>query len=87
MKAKKRKKAKERQRKMQQRLAPQAFTSPSNPLLGPQPIRYELADRTRVISMGGIGAMHTLVTRLDLPALLNEQVSVLARHRGRCTAD
>lgn len=80
MNAKKRKKAKKRQQKLQERLAHKDFTSPSEPLLGDQPIRYELADRTRVIPMGGIGAMHTLVTKLHLPEILNGQVSVLQRH-------
>ena len=80
MNAKKRKKAKSRQQKLQERLAHQDFTSPSQPLLGALPIHYELADRTRVISMGGIGAMHMLVTKLHLPEILNEHVSVLKRH-------
>ena len=80
MKAKKRKKAKKRQQKLQERLAHKDFTSPSQPLLGDQPIDYELSDRTRVIPMGGLGAMHTLVTKLHLPELLNAQVSVLKRH-------
>jgi len=80
VKAKKQKKAAKRQEKLQARLANTDFTSPSQPLLGDQPIRYELADRTRVISMGGIGAMHMLVTKLHLPEILNEKVSVLKRH-------
>ena len=80
MKAKKAKKAAKRQEKLQAHLANKDFTSPHQPLLGDQPIHYELADRTRVISMGGIGAMHTLVTKLHLPELLNDHVSVLKRH-------
>jgi len=80
VKAKKRKKAEKRQADLQGRLAHRDFTSPSQPLLGEVPIRYELADRTRVIPMGGIGAMHTLVTKLHLPEILNEHVSVLKRH-------
>jgi len=80
VKEKKRKKAAKRQAALQRRLAHKDFTSPSQPLLGNQPIHYELADRTRVISMGGLGALHTLVTKLHLPELLNDQVSVLKRH-------
>ena len=56
---------------MQSRLAHRDFTSPSQPLLGAQPIRYELADRTRVVTMGGLGLIHGLVMKLKLPALLN----------------
>ena len=53
MKVKKRKKAEKRQEDLQERLANKEFTSPRQPLLGDQPIRYELADRTRAIPMGG----------------------------------
>jgi len=77
---KKRKKAAKRQQKLQDRRAHKDFTSPSQPLLGEVPIRYELADRTRVIPMGGLGAMHTLVTKLHLPEILNDHVLVLKRH-------
>ena len=80
MNTKKRKKVAKRQQKLQDRRAHKDFTSPSQPLLGEVSIRYELADRTRVISMGGIGAMHTLVTKLHLPEILNDHVSVLKRH-------
>lgn len=80
MKEKKRKRAAKRQQKLQDQLAHKDFTSPSQPLLSDQPIRYELADRTQVIPMGGIGAMHTLAMKLHLPELLNAQVSVLERH-------
>ncbi len=80
MKEKKRKKRAKRQQKRQGRLAHKDFTLSSQPLLEQLPIRYELADRTRVIPMGGIGALHTLVTKLDLPAILNAHVSVLQRH-------
>jgi hypothetical protein len=80
VKVKKRQKAEQRQQKLHDRLTHKDFTSPSQPLLGDLPIRYELADRTRVIPMGGIGVMHTLVTKLHVPDFLNDQVSVLQRH-------
>jgi hypothetical protein len=80
VKSKKRKKAVQRQQELQGRLAHRDFTSPSQPLLGDQPISYELADRTRVIALGGIGAIHTLAMKLRLPDYLNAQVTVLQRH-------
>lgn len=81
MKTKKRKKAAQRQRKLQARLAHRDFTSSSQPLLGDQPIRYELATRTRVVSMGRLGLIHGLVMKLQLPALLNGAVGgLLKRH-------
>ena len=80
MKTKKRKKEAQRQRALPARLAHRDFTSPSQPLLGALPIRYELADRTRVVSMGGLGLIHQVVMKLQLPALLNGAVPVLHRH-------
>lgn len=81
MKTKEQKKAAQRQRKLQARLSHRDFTRPSQPLLGDQPIRYELAERTRVVSMGGLGLIHGLVMKLQLPALLNGAVGgILKRH-------
>ena len=80
MKTKKRKNAAQRQLALHARLAHRDFTSPCQPLLGERPICYELSERTQVISMGGLGAIHTLVMKLRLPEYLNAQVAVLQRH-------
>ena len=80
MKENKRKKQAERQEKLKARLAHKGFKDATQPLLGELPIDYEISDRTRVLSVGGIGAMHTLVTKLALPELLNEGEGVLKRH-------
>ena len=66
MKENKRKKQAERQEKLKDRLAHKGFKDATPPLLGELPIDYEISDRTRVLSVGGIGAMHTLVTKLAL---------------------
>ena len=80
MKAKKRKKQVERQQNLQERLAHKGFANASHPLLQDLPISYELADRTRVLSAGGLGAIHTMVNKLGLPDLINQRVGVLKRH-------
>ena len=80
MQAKKRKNQAKRQQKLQERLAHRGFANASQPLLRDLPISYEIADRTRVLSVGGLGAIHTLVTKLALPGLINQRVSVLKRH-------
>ena len=80
MKENKRKKQAERQEKLKARLAHKGFKDATQPLLGELPIDYEISDRTRVLSVWGIGAMHTLVTKLALPELLNEGEGVLKRH-------
>jgi len=80
VKTKKRKKQVERQQNLQERLAHKGFANASHPLLQDLPISYELADRTRVLSAGGLGAIHTMVNKLGLPDLINQRVGVLKRH-------
>jgi len=43
-------------------------------------VRYELSDRVRGLSCGGIGAMHQLVRHVGLVDDLNEHVDVLKAH-------
>jgi len=43
-------------------------------------IHYEIADRTRAIGFGGIGAMHTLVSRLGLDRAINKNLKLLKSH-------
>ena len=44
-------------------------------------IHYEIADRTRAISHGGIGAIHLIVKKTDLQNLIDAKVNVLKQHR------
>jgi hypothetical protein len=43
-------------------------------------IQYEIADRTRTINAGGIGAAHLLVKRLGLDQAINERLDLLKVH-------
>jgi hypothetical protein len=43
-------------------------------------IQYEIADRTRAINTGGIGAAHLLATRLGLDQAINERLDLLKVH-------
>ena len=43
-------------------------------------IRYEIADRTRAISPGGIGAIHLLARKLGLIRDIDESLHLLKRH-------
>jgi len=80
VKTKKRKKQIQRQQKLQARLAHRDFANAHQPLLRDLPISYEIADRTRVLSAGGLGAIHTLVTNVKLSQRINGNVQVLKRH-------
>ena len=43
-------------------------------------IQYEIAERTRAIGFGGIGAMHKLVCRLGLDRAINNHIALLKYH-------
>jgi hypothetical protein len=47
---------------------------------GPEPT-YELAERTRAMAYGGIGAVHQLVREVGLPERINAQLGILKRAR------
>lgn len=47
------------------------------PVLSASNIRYEMADRTRAIAAGGIGAIHQLVKRVGLDQAINQNLKLL----------
>ena len=67
-------------RKLQKRLARQFFTDQSKPMFDSANIHYELAERSRAIGYGGIGAIHTMVRRLQLDTAINRDLSLLKVH-------
>ena len=67
-------------RKLQKRLARKFFTDQSKPMFGSTHIHYELAERSRAIGFGGIGAIHTMVSRLQLEEAINRDLSLLKVH-------
>ena len=46
-----------------------------------QTVTYEMADRTRAISVGGIGALHQMVNSIGLRGVIDDNLSLLKRHR------
>jgi hypothetical protein len=43
-------------------------------------IHYEVSGRIRGVGVGGIGAIHALARRLDLPRVINQALPLLKRH-------
>jgi hypothetical protein len=64
-----------RNRRIKKRLD-KASSGSECPVIAAANIQYEIADRTRAISAGGIGAMHQLVKRLGLDTLINQRLNV-----------
>jgi len=69
-----------RKRDLARRLAPRAWPEQPRPMLRAQNIQYEMADRTRAIPCGGIGAFHVLAERVGLVDELNRRQSLLKVH-------
>jgi hypothetical protein len=65
---------------MARRLARREWTEQSKPMLSARAIRYEMAERTRAISCGGIGAFHLLAQQTGLVKALDENLPLLKRH-------
>jgi hypothetical protein len=65
---------------LQNRLARKFWSEQPRPMLGPANIHYEMADRSRAIGFGGIGAIHTMVHQLGLDDAINRDLQLLKVH-------
>lgn len=80
MNKKDRRKLANRKRRIHRRLAPRQWSHQHYPMFSSSNIQYEVSDRSRGVSVGGIGAIHALARRLGLPQAINQQVPLLKRH-------
>jgi len=69
-----------RKRNLAKRLEPKSWPEQPRPMLRAQNIHYEMADRTRAISCGGIGAFHVLAERVGLIDEVNRRLHLLKAH-------
>ncbi len=67
-------------RSIKRRLKRKNYTDQAEPMLKNMNIEYQVAERTRAIGYGGIGAVHTMVCKLGLDKAINEQVKLLESH-------
>lgn len=56
------------------------MTEQPSPMLAARNIRYEMAERTRAIACGGIGAFHLLAHQTGLAKAIDRSVPLLKRH-------
>ncbi len=80
MNAKVRRQLKARKRRIARRLKQAERCGTDRPEMAASNIQYEIADRTRAINAGGIGAAHLLVRRLGLDQAINERLDLLKVH-------
>ncbi len=69
------------QLKIERRLAQAVKVNQNGPTLSATNIRYELADKTKAISSGGIGAIHRLVRKSGLVKRIDNALHLLKIHK------
>lgn len=70
-----------RKRRIQKRLAPRSFPPRPTPVFTARNIHYDLAERARGLSCGGIGAMHLLAGHAGLIDALDQDLQLLKVHK------
>jgi hypothetical protein len=75
-----RKKWLRRKRRIEKRLRPRQWRSRPKPMFTAGNIRYEMADRTRALAHGGIGAVHLLARKVGLVDAIDRDVHLLKVH-------
>ncbi len=80
MKKKIRENSARRKRRIERRLKTKSWRTQGRPMLKGGSIRYEVAERSQGISVGGIGAFQLLVRRTGLAKEIDKRVRVLQRH-------
>jgi hypothetical protein len=69
-----------RKRRILRRIENKPGVERHQPMMTASNIHYQIADRTRAISPGGIGAIHLLARRLGLVRDIDENIHLLKRH-------
>ena len=80
MKTKIRQQLARRKRRIERRLDKTDVPSCQRPMLTASDIHYEIADRTRAISSGGIGAIHALARQVGLTDAIDRRLHLLKFH-------
>jgi hypothetical protein len=69
-----------RKRRIEKRLAPRTWEDQPQPMMQGSNVHYELSDKTRATSYGGLGAVHVMVQRLGLVEAINQDLQLLKVH-------
>jgi len=69
-----------RKRRIARRIENQPGVEGRQPMIAASNIHYEIADRTRAIAPGGIGAIHLLARKIGLIEDIDRDLHLLKRH-------
>lgn len=75
-----RRKLDQRKRRIERRLDKRNLEGMERPMFTASNIHYEMADRTRAVNVGGIGAIHLLAQRMGLIDAIDQKLQVLKLH-------
>ena len=67
-------------RRIEHRLRPIDWEDQDSPMFSATNIHYEVAEKTRGVDVGGIGAIHLLAQQVGLPQAINDKLKVLKKH-------
>ena len=76
-----------RKRSIEHRLGPRGYPESSGPVIGGAKVHYEMAQRNRAISCGGIGVIDLMVRRLGLCEEINRRVRLCKRRQPYWESD
>ena len=76
-----------RQRRIARRIANQPGVQCHQPMMAATNIHYEMSDRIRAISAGGIGVIHLMAQEIGLVQDLNDNLHLLKRHQPYFESD
>jgi Transposase DDE domain group 1 len=76
-----------RKRRILRRIENQPGVERHQPMMAASNIRYEIAERTRAISPGGIGAIHLLARKIGLIEDIDRGLHLLKRHQPYFESD
>ena len=77
----------QRRRKIQNRLDKKSLPEHLGPMLNPGNIHYDIADRSRGVLYGGMGAVQMLVRRLELDKAINRRLGIFKLHNPYFESD
>jgi hypothetical protein len=70
-----------RKRRIQRRLDPKrAWSDQAEPMMRASNIHYEMAEKSRAVNCGGIGAIHLMINKLGLRQEIDSRLHLLKKH-------
>ena len=76
-----------RKRKLAGRLRRKQYADQARPMFRAENVHYEMADRTRAIDCGGIGAFHALARKTGLIRAIDGNLQLLKQHKPYFESD